>query len=199
MIVIVNAVAAANTKQTRATLGWLLDVLCQRPHLMRAIHIGHCDAIGDRLLNCQNPWWLPAFDMFDNAFRDHVVGQWLCRDAQLARVLRNICVRIHSDKQCNDLVQLLKTLQPSNDRRSFGVRFCYGDDMEATSIESILNDVLTLLCAKSPALDTISIMLEMHATPEMFKLLATNLHPTVTSLCVHNYGLLKLVFIRFRS
>ena len=170
-------------------LQWCLDVLQQHPTKLHAIDVG-----GTAEQTIPDLWEMPAFPLFSEKFtcnKHHPFGQWFHKQAPL-QLLRNICVRVHNDKEFDEMLQLLHKLPPANNRGFFGVQFVSSIDMN--SFADKLQQMLFLLRKKAPALDTLCLVLHVHATPAIFNLLASHLHPNVTAFCLQSHGFVIFCF-----
>ena len=169
---------------------WCLDVLQQHPTKLHAIDVG-----GTAEQSVAHLWEMPTFRLFSDTFtatKHHPFGQWIHKQAP-QHLLRNICVRVNNDKEFDEMMQLLHKLPPANNRRFMGVQFDLNIDMN--SFADKLHQLLLLLRKKAPALDTLCFVLHLFVSPAMFDVLATHMHPNVTSFCLETIG---FVIFRFR-
>ena len=142
--------------------------------LLQAIDIGSSSAMA--------AYELGDFTAFSGPFvkdNKHPFGPWFRQHAQ-SDLLRNICVKVHSDNECEQLRQLLSTLPPAQHRHCFAAEFRENID----GFTNKIHDVLTLLRQKSPSLETLSLDLLLRVSPALFMVIATELHPNVTSFCL---------------
>ena len=173
-------------------LQWCLDVLQQHPTKLHAIDVG-----GTAEQSMADLWQMPAFSLFRQKFTknsNHPFGQWIQQQQQAPlHQLRNICVRVDSDGEFDQLLQLLDGLSsPAQNRHFFGVRFDRSIDKNSFAMK--LWRLLLLLRKKEPALDTLCLVLKIPVTPAMFDVLANQMHPNVTSFCLEADGFVIFCF-----
>ena len=157
---------------------------------LRAIDVG-----GTAEQSMADLWQMPTFPLFSEKFatnKHHPFGQWIYKQAP-RHLLRNICVRVNNDKEVDQLLQLLPKLPTANNRGFFGGVFVYSiDDMN--SFANKLHQLLLLLREKAPALDTLCLLLQMPVSLETLHVLASHMHPNVTSFGLHAYGFVIFCF-----
>ena len=155
------------------------------PTKLRAIDVG-----GTAEQSIADLWQMPTFPLFSEKLatnKHHPFGQWIQQQQQAPlQQLRNICVKVNSDKAFDALLQLLDGLSPAHNRHFFGVRFHY--NIDKNSFAGKLHHLLLLLRKKAPALDTLCLVLHIDVPPEMLHALARHMHPNVTSFCLEADG-----------